>query len=91
MDFHELCDDKGQTLVLLKSREGFIGGGFTTKSWESSKLIVYTYIENIAHKRSGLSQCRTQFCHERSHSFFTFKTIVFPARTRGFVRFKSPI
>ena len=31
--FHEYCDDKGPTLVIIKSRKGWIFGGYTTQSW----------------------------------------------------------
>ena len=31
--FHECCDDKGPTLIVIKSSEGWIFGGYTTKSW----------------------------------------------------------
>ena len=31
--FHEYCDDKGPTLVVIKSSEGWIFGGYTTRSW----------------------------------------------------------
>ena len=31
--FHEYCDDKGPTLVIIKSSDGWIFGGYTTKSW----------------------------------------------------------
>ena len=33
-DFHRCCDNKGPTLVLIKSGE-YIFGGYTLKSWES--------------------------------------------------------
>jgi len=33
-DFHRCCDNKGPTLVLIKSGE-YIFGGYTSKSWES--------------------------------------------------------
>ena len=32
--FHECCDDKGPTLVIIKSSGGWIFGGFTTQSWK---------------------------------------------------------
>ena len=35
--FHKYCDDKGPTLVIIKSREGWIFGGYTTQSWKSTK------------------------------------------------------
>ena len=39
--FHDHCDDKGPTLVIIKSIEGWIFGGYTTKSWSGS---MYNYI-----------------------------------------------
>ncbi len=32
--FHECCDDKGSTLIVIKSSEGWIFGGYTTQSWK---------------------------------------------------------
>ena len=34
VSFHECCDDKGPTLVIIKSSEGWIFGGYTTQSWK---------------------------------------------------------
>ena len=31
--FHEYCDVKGPTLIVVKSTEGWIFGGYTTQSW----------------------------------------------------------
>ena len=31
--FHECCDNKGPTLIVIKSSEGWIFGGYTTQSW----------------------------------------------------------
>ena len=31
--FHEYCNDKGPTLVIIKSSGGWIFGGYTTQSW----------------------------------------------------------
>ena len=31
--FHEYCDNKGPTLIIIKSSEGWIFGGYTTQSW----------------------------------------------------------
>ena len=36
--FHDYCDDKGPTLIVIKSSEGYIFGGYTTQSW-SEKCI----------------------------------------------------
>ena len=32
--FHKCCDNKGPTLVIIKSIEGWIFGGYTTRSWK---------------------------------------------------------
>ena len=32
--FHECCDDKGPTLIVIKSNGGDIFGGYTTQSWK---------------------------------------------------------
>ena len=34
--FHHYCDDKGPTLVVIKSSGGWIFGGYTTQSWKSA-------------------------------------------------------
>ena len=34
--FHEYCDDKGPTLIIIKSSGGWIFGGYTTQSWSGS-------------------------------------------------------
>ena len=31
--FHDYCDNKGPTLIIIKSSEGWIFGGYTTQSW----------------------------------------------------------
>ena len=31
--FHECCDDEGPTLILIKSTDGWIFGGYTSQSW----------------------------------------------------------
>ena len=36
-EFHNLCDKKGKTLVLIKAEEGFIIGGYTTCDWDTSE------------------------------------------------------
>ena len=39
-DFHRCCDNKGPTLVLIKSGE-YIFGGYTLKSWESGMQLIH--------------------------------------------------
>ena len=34
--FHQLCDDKGPTITIFKSKAGRVFGGFTQLSWKSS-------------------------------------------------------
>ena len=36
--FHQCCDDKGPTLVIIKSSGGWIFGGYTTQSWSGSGI-----------------------------------------------------
>ena len=33
--FHKLCDNKGPTLILIKSSDGFIIGGYTPLDWDT--------------------------------------------------------
>ena len=33
--FHQLCDNKGPTITLIRSSEGFIFGGYTPLSWDN--------------------------------------------------------
>ncbi len=42
--FHEYCDDKGPTLIVIKSSGGWIFGGYTTQSW-SGRCMYYELIE----------------------------------------------
>ena len=35
--FHQLCDDKGPTLVIIQSEFGNIFGGYTSKSWGTAQ------------------------------------------------------
>ena len=44
--FHECCDDKGPTLIVIKSDGGWIFGGYTTQSW-SGDSICYQFITII--------------------------------------------
>lgn len=36
-DFHRLCDDKGPTLTIGKTKKGYIFGGFTLEEWDSKE------------------------------------------------------
>ena len=41
--FHECCDNKGPTLIVIKSSGGWIFGGYTTQSW---KCVLDDYYED---------------------------------------------
>ena len=36
--FHECCNDKGPTLIVIKSDGGWIFGGYTTQSWSGNGI-----------------------------------------------------
>ncbi len=36
--FHEYCDNKGPTLIVIKSSEGWIFGGYTNRYWSSDSI-----------------------------------------------------
>ena len=42
--FHEYCDDEGPTLIIIKSSEGWIFGGYTTQSWRPNNYCIYNDI-----------------------------------------------
>jgi len=35
-DFHRKCDDKGATMTVVKTKEGYVFGGYADKSWSTS-------------------------------------------------------
>ena len=35
--FHRCCDDKGSTLIIAKTKEGYIFGGATSQSWKKTE------------------------------------------------------
>ncbi len=37
--FHECCDNQGPTLVIIKSSEGWVFGGYTTQSWGGERIL----------------------------------------------------
>ena len=45
--FHECCNDKGPNLIVIKSSEGWIFGGYTTESWSGGEFgcIYYELIQ----------------------------------------------
>ena len=45
-DFHRCCDNKGPTLVLIKSGE-YIFGGYTSKSWLSGMQLIHNLSSTV--------------------------------------------
>ena len=45
-DFHNYCDNKGSTLILIKTSNDEIIGGFTPLNWESPNKRVQKYDES---------------------------------------------
>ena len=42
--FHKYCNDQGPTLAIIKSSEGWIFGGYATKSWRGSGMCYYEHL-----------------------------------------------
>ena len=47
-DFHRCCDNKGPTLVVVKSGE-YICGGYTSKLWEARMQSIYYFYPSRHH------------------------------------------
>ena len=48
--FHECCNDKGPTLIVIKSSGGWIFGGYTTQSWSGDGIyndMIYLIINRL--------------------------------------------
>ena len=54
-DFHRCCDNKGPTLVLIKSGE-YIFGGYTSKSWESPGSMQLIHNLSVTHNDNSRSR-----------------------------------
>jgi hypothetical protein len=39
-DFHGLCDNKGATVTVIRSKEGYVFGGYADQSWDCSNRYV---------------------------------------------------
>lgn len=42
-DFHNLCDDRGPTLTILKTKKGRVCGGYTKLAWASPQSGEYKF------------------------------------------------
>ena len=56
--FHRLCDKKGPTLILIKSKEGFIVGGYTPLNWDEhsgwikdDQTFVFSFSKNKIYRK----------------------------------------
>ena len=77
--FHKLCDKQGTTIILIKSVEGFIIGGYTpldwdieTKGWKNDyKTFVFSLTNNKIFKRIEKLE-DSIFCREDVGPWFPF-------------------
>ena len=54
--FHECCNDKGPTFVIIRSTEGWLFGGYTTKSWSGDCIYEMIYLlHNIGETKNDSS------------------------------------
>jgi len=61
--FHELCDNKGPTLSIIKSKDGKVFGGYTSASWSSvrgykkdEKAFLFSLSSKIKYKAKDPAQ-----------------------------------
>ena len=69
--FHKLCDNKGITLTLIKSKEGFIVGGYTPLNWGED----YGWIKDTDTFLFSLSQGKVFRKLKNSESIYSCKDI----------------
>ena len=74
--FHELCDNQGPTLVLIKSTEGFIIGGYTPLDWDKcskwkcdSNTFLFSLTNNEVYKKKSKSENSILCSNERGPWF----------------------
>ena len=60
--FHQLCDNKGPTLTLIKSSEGFVIGGYTPLNWDTNsswksdnETFLFSLTKEKVFKKKGLN------------------------------------
>ena len=75
--FHNLCDNKGSTLIFIKSKEGFIIGGYTPSSWESkggwkedNKSFLFSLTDNKVFRNLG--KVKSIFCGNKCGPLFNY-------------------
>ena len=75
--FHNLCDNKGITLLLVKLNDGYILGGYTTKDWDSSSgwkqdnnAFVFSLTENVKCVKNSNNSYNAIFCDSSYGPYF---------------------
>ena len=73
--FHKLCNNQGHTIILIKSREGFIIGGYTPLDWDNNSswkkdydTFLFSLSNNNIYKKRK-SDCSIN-CSEERGPFF---------------------
>ena len=74
--FHEKCDNKGPTLILIKSKKGKRFGGYNPLSWDSSytyKNHPFTFLFSLDKKKKyNLIKGYEQYSTVAGNSYFAF-------------------
>ena len=76
--FHNLCDNQGNTLILIKSNEGFIIGGYTPLNWDKDgkwkkddNTFLFSLTKNKVFKKKEQSKISI-YCGKNTGPFFAF-------------------
>ena len=76
--FHKLCDNKGKTLILIKSSEGFVIGGFTPLDWNTISLwknnndtFLFSLTNKKIYKKTGDNRASI-YCYEDFGPWFPY-------------------
>ena len=75
--FHNLCDNKGITLLLVKLEDENILGGYTTKDWDTSEswkqdnnAFVFSLTENVKCITNSNSSYYSNYCGSADGPYF---------------------
>ncbi len=75
--FHNLCDNKGITLLLVKLIDGNILGGYITKDWDTSgnwkqdqNAFVFSLTQNVKCITNSNNNYNAFFCHSNYGPYF---------------------
>ena len=77
--FHNLCDNQGNTLILIESKEGFIIGGYTTLNWDNesgwkkdNNTFVFSLTNNKVFRKNENSKSSSIYCGKDTGPFFPY-------------------